>query len=134
MVVLLPSTVKFECNSGRNQARTVDLDLVIVLYPGGNDCDDGQEDSEEDQRGNREPSIMHACSAATLAPRFDSRMMHGLNKGVQASAQDLTLRWNFLANSGVQSSQTRVPERSKFPWHSRWQVVVRPIHKSTLLR
>jgi hypothetical protein len=90
MVVLLPSTVKFECNStisviGCDRAQPGLIRRLgsgnCFLCPGGNDCDDGQEDSEDDQRGNREPSIMHACSAATVAPRFDSRMMHGLNQG-----------------------------------------------------
>src|SRR5580693_1989127 len=38
--------------------------------------------------GNREPSIIHACSAATLASRFDSLIMHGLKqRGASVSAR-----------------------------------------------
>jgi biopolymer transport protein TolR len=73
---------------GRNQVRTVDLDLVIVLCPGGNDCDDGQEDSEDDQRGNREPSIDACLPSGNPGTAIDSLMMHGLKqKGASVSAR-----------------------------------------------
>src|SRR5579863_1779562 len=78
---------------GRDQIRAVNLDLVIVLCAGGNECGDGHEYSEDDQHASLEPSNMHACSAATPMPRLTDDAW--MSNAVQAPAANSLLAGTY---------------------------------------